>query len=562
MGNKYVIGLDFGTEAMRAVLVDVNTGELAATATHAYADGVIDQALPGTGIQLPPDWALQNPADWLSGLQDTVHQVLQESGVPGKGVIGLGIDFTACTVLPTTSDGTPLSTLPNFRDNPHAWAKLWKHHAAQDQADRVNELAVLRQEGWLSLYGGKISSEWVIPKALQIYEEAPQVYASMDCLLEGADWVIWQLTGRLARNACGAGYKATWNKTSGFPSKEFLEALKPGFGSFFQQKFSGPVVPPGVQVGLLTPAWAERLGLPAGIPIGAGIIDAHAATIGAGITQPGAMFMVMGTSTCHMIMGTREVRVPGISGVVEDGIVPGLFGYEAGQVGVGDIFAWLVEACVPPAYHVEAQQRGISLHDLLSEKASRLAPGESGLLALDWWNGCRTPLVNAKLSGLLVGATLATTPGEIYRALIEATAFGTRLIIESFTEEGVPVERLLAGGGLVKNAFLMQVYADITGRKIGVAGSPEVSALGAAMLAATAAGEQGGGYADLTGAARHMSPPLMKTYTPRPENAPVYQKLYNEYQKLVDFFGRGENPVMETLREIKREAVKAGPLAG
>ncbi len=559
MGNKYVIGLDYGTESVRTVLVGVQTGEVAATAVHQYADNVIDRALPSSEKPLPPDWALQNPANWLEGLQETVCQVMQNSGVPPEAVVGLGIDFTACTILPTTATGQFLSQIPEFRNNPHAWAKLWKHHAAQKQADRINQLGIQRKEEWLSLYGGKISSEWVIPKALQIFEEAPEVYGAMDRLVEGADWVVWQLTGQLARNACGAGYKASWHKTKGYPPREFLEALKPGFGDFFAQKFGGPVVAPGQPVGRLLPEWAERLGLQAGIPVGAGIIDAHAATIGAGITRPGTMFMIMGTSTCHMVMGKAEVRVPGISGVVEDGIVPGLFGYEAGQVGVGDIFAWFVETCAPPAYHAEAQKRQISLHDLLSEKAGRLAPGESGLLALDWWNGCRTPLVNAKLSGMLVGATLATTPEEIYRALIEATAFGTRLIIEAFVEDGVTVERILAGGGLTKNDFLMQVYADITEREISEAGSPEVSAMGAAMLAATAAGLQGGGYANLTEAAEHIAPGVTKTYTPRREHAPIYRRLYAEYRRLVDYFGRGENPVMETLREIKLDASPSAP---
>lgn len=554
MTSKYTIGLDYGTESVRAVLVDVSTGELVATAVHAYRDSVIDRALPGSKKPLPPDWALQNPDNWLEGLEGTIQQVLQKSGIPRSAIVGLGIDFTACTVLPVHSNGDPFFRMPEFRENPHAWAKLWKHHAAQDQADRANQVATMRNEAWPEYYGGIISSEWAIPKALQLYEEAPDIYQAMHCLVEGADWVVWQLTGELARNACAAGYKATWSKTRGYPSFDFLEALKPGFGPFFEQKFAGPVAAPGVRVGKLTPAWANKLGLPPGIPVGAGIIDAHSAVIGAGITQPGILFMIMGTSTCHMLMSDKELCVPGISGVVEDGIVPGLFGYEAGQVGVGDIFAWFVENGVPPSYHAEATKLGISLHSLLSEKASQLAPGQSGVLALDWWNGCRTPLVNARLSGLLVGATLATQPEEIYRALIEATAFGTRLIIDTFEREGVPIERILAGGGLVKNDFLMQMYADITEREIGVAGSPEVSALGAAMLGATAAGESEGGYANLAEAARHMAPPETRTYKPDPGKAPVYRQLFAEYRKLVDYFGRGGNKVMETLRNIQRES--------
>lgn len=561
MQEKYVIGLDYGTESVRAVLVNVQDGNVAASADCCYPDRVIDAYLPGETNQsppLPPDFALQNPADWLSGLKATVKQVLALTHIDPSAVIGLGIDFTSCTILPTTATGEPLSFIPSFRSNPHAWAKLWKHHAAQKQADRVNRLALDRGEPWLSLYGGKVSSEWLIPKALQIFEEAPEIYAAAARIVEGADWITWQLTGKLVRNACGAGYKATWHKTNGYPSPDFLESLHPGFGGLFFDKCPEAVVTPGSRVGQLTSAWATRLGLPPGLPIAAGIIDAHAAAIGAGVTQPGTMFLTMGTSTCHMLMAEHEVRIPGISGVVEGGIVPGYYGYEAGQAGVGDSFAWFVETCVPPAYHTEAQLRGMSLHDLLSEKAARLAPGESGLLALDWWNGCRTPLVNARLSGLLVGANLATTPEEIYRSLIEATAYGTRQIIEAFTAADVPVDRLLAGGGLTKNRFLMQLYADITGREIGVAASTEASALGAAMLASLSAGSENRGYADLTTAALHMAPPVAQSYPPQPKAARVYDRIYAEYSHLVEYFGQGVNSVMEILRDIKMETIHSG----
>jgi L-ribulokinase len=555
MPDHYTIGLDFGTESVRAALANVRKGEVIASAIYPYPDGVIYRTLPSNNHALPPDFALQNPADWLTGLEETIRQVMLGCDASPQLVIGLGIDFTACTILPTTADGKPLSDVDTFRNNPHAWVKLWKHHAAQPQADQVNELAKQRNEAWLSLYGGKISSEWVLPKALQIYQEAPEIYEAADCILEGVDWVVWQLTGRFARNACGAGYKANWHKVNGYPSAEFLDALKPGFGQFFQEKFAGEVVPPATCVGRLSQVWSERLGLPVGIPVAAGMIDAHAAMIGAGITKPHVMFMIMGTSTCHMLMAEKEERVPGISGVVEDGIVPGLFGYEAGQAGVGDIFAWFIESSVPPVYHAEANKRGITLHSLLSEKAALVDVGQSGLLALDWLNGCRTPLVSANLSGLLIGANLATTPEEIYRTLIEATAYGTRLIIETFIDKEISVDQILAGGGLTKNSFLMQIYADITEREIGVLSMPEVSALGAAMLASVAAGKSTGGYANLSEAAVHMRAPVSYTYKPRPETIPVYRRLYAEYIHLVDYFGRGGSPVMETLRQIRQESL-------
>ncbi len=552
--SKYALGLDFGTESARAVLVDVASGEIAATAVEPFPDGVIDERLPGSDTPLPPDWALQNPSDWLSTMETTVARVMQESGAAAGDVIGIGLDFTACTVLPATASGVPFHTLPGYEANPHAWAKLWKHHGAQPQANRVNALAKERGEAWLPRYGSIVSSEWLIPKAMQLLEEAPDIYHNAAHIVEGADWVVWQLTGQLARNACAAGYKGTWHKADGYPSPEFLGQLNPELATLYADKISGPVLAPGDRVGGLTAAWAARLGLAEGTPVAAGIIDAHAAAPGGGVTGPGVMFMIMGTSTCHMLMADSEELVEGISGVVEDGIVPGLYGYEAGQVGVGDIFAWFVDSAVPPAYHQEAAERGRSLHTILAEKASRQRPGQHGLLALDWWNGCRTPLVDADLSGLLIGATLATKPEDMYRALIESTAFGTRLIIEMFVDSGVEVNSIVTGGGLTKNEFLMQLYADITGRDIAVAGSPLTSALGAAMLGAVAAGASGGGFDSLAAASASMAPPAEKVYQPIPEHVRVYDTLYVEYRRLVNTFGRGENNVMKVLRELRRGA--------
>jgi len=549
--TKYTLGLDFGTESARAVLVDIATGETTATAVEPYPDGVIDETLPGSDSPLPPDWALENSSDWLFALEQTIKAVLAQSGVSGADIIGMGVDFTACTILPTTKDGTPLHTLAELRDQPHAWVKLWKHHAAQPHADRVNALAEERGETWLPRYGGKTSSEWVIPKALQLLEEAPALYDRADQIVEGSDWVVWQLTGQLARNACAAGYKGYWHKAEGTPSPEFLAALNPELANLYTEKVVAPVVAPGTRVGGLTQAWAKRLGLAAGTPVAAPLIDAHAAALGGGVTEPGTMFMIMGTSTCHMLMSAREELVEGIAGVVEDGIVPGLFGYEAGQAGAGDIFAWFVEHAVPPAYHSEATERGVSLHEVLTAKAETQRPGQHGLLALDWWNGNRSTLMDADLSGLLIGATLGTRAEDIYRALIEATAYGTRMIIETFVEQGVAVNSIVAGGGLAKNNLLMQIYADVTNREIARAGAEQASGLGAAMLGAVAAGTDGSGYQSLAEAAQKMAPPPAKIYKPNPAHTETYNILYQEYRRLYDYFGRGENEVMKVLRRLR-----------
>ena len=556
MTTKYAIGVDFGTESGRALLVDVADGREIATAVHPYPDGVIDRALPGSGVKLEHDWALQNPDDYLDVLKTTVPAVLADSGVDPADVIGMGIDFTACTMLPTKADGTPLCRLDDYRARPHAWVKLWKHHAAQPEADLINQVARARNEPWIDLYGGKISSEWFFSKALQILNEDPEIYNEADRLIEAADWVIWQMTGQETRNSCTAGYKAIWQKDEGFPSPDYFAALNPDFRDVVATKLSEDILPLGAKAGGLTEEAAGWMGLKPGTAVAVANVDAHVTVPSAQATDPGVMVMIMGTSICHMVVGDARVEAPGMCGVVEDGIVPGAFGYEAGQSGAGDIFAWFVKNGVPPAYFEAAEAKGVDIHQLLTEEAAKQRPGEHGLIALDWWNGNRSTLVDVELSGLLVGATLATTAPEIYRALIESTAFGTREIIESLTGNGVPVERIVAAGGLPeKNDMLMQIYADVTNREFRVVKSAQAPALGSAMHGAVAAGEAAGGYADIFAASRKMGGLKDIVYRPIPENVAIYDKLYAEYSLLYDYFGRGENDVMKRLRALRREVV-------
>ena len=555
---KYTIGVDFGTELGRAVLVDVTNGREIATAVYPYSHGVIDEKLPGTAIRLEPDWALQDPQDYIRAFKNTIPAVLEESGVKAEDIIGIGIDFTASTMLPAKADGTPLCDLPEFRNKPHAWVKLWKHHAAQPEADRINETARRMKQGWLKRYGGKVSSEWFFPKALQILNEAPEIYQAADRLIEAADWVVWQLTGKETRNSCTAGYKAIWSKHDGFPSKDFFASLHPALAAVVEDKLSTDIHPVGERAGGLTEQAAQWTGLKPGTAVAIANVDAHVAVPATTVTEPGRMVMIMGTSTCDMVLGKEEHMVPGICGYVEDGIVPGFYGYEAGQSCVGDHFAWFVENCVPSSYEHEAEERGMDIHQLLEEKASQLKPGESGLLALDWWNGNRSALVDADLTGLLIGATLATKPEEIYRALIEATAYGKRIIIETFQKNGVPIHELIACGGLPeKNKLLMQIYADVIGLPIRVGASKQTSALGSAMFGAVAAGKALGGYDSIYDAAKVMAHLKDKTYVPDPENQKVYETLYAEYVLLHDYFGRGANDVMKQLKAIKAKVRKA-----
>ncbi|EES73797.1 ribulokinase [Paenibacillus sp. oral taxon 786 str. D14] len=554
-GKKYTIGIDYGTQSGRAVLVDLSDGREVADHVTPYPHHVIDERLPGSGIKLEHDWALQHPGDYLEVLRRSVPAVLQESGIDPADVIGIGIDFTACTMLPVDAQGQPLSFDPALADNPHSWVKLWKHHAAQPEADKINAIAAERGEAFLARYGGKISSEWMIAKVWQILDEAPEIYEKADLFLEATDWVIAQMTGNIVRNSCTAGYKAIWHKQDGYPSKEYFKALDPRLEDLTDTKLRGDVIPLGTNAGGLLPEMAEMMGLTPGIAVAVGNVDAHAAVPAVGVVSPGKLVMAMGTSICHMLLGTEEKQVEGMCGVVEDGIIPGLYGYEAGQSAVGDIFEWYVEEALPAYVKEAAEKEGLTVHQWLEREAAAYQPGQTGLLALDWWNGNRSVLVDTDLTGMILGMTLLTKPQEIYRALLEATAFGTRKIIDAFVQNGVQVDALYACGGLPqKNRLLMQIYADVTNREIFVADSKQTPALGAAMFAAVAAGAEAGGYDSILDAAEKMARVKEETFKPIPAHVEVYEKLYQEYSQLHDYFGRGENDVMKRLKRIKQAA--------
>jgi L-ribulokinase len=548
-GRSCVIGVDFGTLSGRAVVVAADNGETLGSGVHEYAHRVLTDRLPGDGRRLPPDWALQVPSDYVDVLRNAVPKALAAGGVSADDVIGIGTDFTACTVMPTLADGTPLCELDEYRDRPHAYVKLWRHHAAQPQADRVNGLAHARGEPWIARYGGRLSSEWELAKGLQLLEEDPEIYERMDHWVEAADWIIWQLCGTYVRNICTAGYKAVY-QDGRYPSRDFLAALDERFTDFFDAKVAQPLAELGRPAGGLTEQAARWTGLRPGTPVAVGNVDAHVTAPAAQAIEPGQMLMVMGTSTCHVMNSDALGEVPGMCGVVRDGITPGLWGYEAGQSGVGDIFAWHVANAVPGEYAERATAQGVDLHTYLTELAARQPVGAHGLVALDWHSGNRSVLVDHELSGLVVGLTLSTRPEDVYRALLEATAFGTRTIVESFEAAGVPVTELVVAGGLLKNRFLMQLYADVTRRPLSLLASEQGPALGSAMHAAVAAGA----YPDIHAASAAMGHRQPNAYTPDPARAAQYDALYAEYATLHDHFGRGGNDVMHRLRAIQRSA--------
>ncbi|MGW0161626.1 ribulokinase [Mycobacterium sp. NPDC003323] len=549
--HKYVVGIDFGTLSGRALVVRVVDGCELAAAEHVYSHGVLTEELPGDrGVRLPPDYALQVPADYVDVLRYAVPEAVAAAGIDPADVIGVGTDFTACTMVAARHDGTPLCQMPEFADRPHAYAKLWRHHAAQPQADRINALAAARGESWLPRYGGFISSEWEFAKGLQILEEDPEIYAAIDRWVEGADWIVWQLTGQYVRNVSTAGYKAI-RQDGAYPSREFLTALNPDFADFVTDKIEQPIAALGAAAGTLTAQAAAWTGLPAGIAVAVGNIDAHVTVAAADAAEPGRLVAIMGTSTCHVMNGREARHVPGMCGVVDGGITVGLWGYEAGQSGVGDIFAWFIKNNVPEQFVRDAAAQGVSVHEHLSALAAQQQIGQHGLVALDWHSGNRSVLVDHHLSGVIVGQTLDTTCVDQYRALLEATAFGTRMIIDTFVGAGVPVDELVVAGGLMKNRLLMQIYADVTGLPLSCVTSAQAPALGAAIHAATAAGS----YPDVPTASAQMGGRTANAFMPIAENVSRYDALYAEYVALHDWFGRG-NPMMRRLRALRAAAAE------
>lgn len=551
--KKYTMGIDYGSLSGRILLADVETGEEVICTVVEYAHGVMSRVLPDGVTKLAPETALQHPQDYLDVLM-AIPEALKEAGVKKEQVIGIGVDFTSCTVLPVDEDGVPLCFYNQYTNRPHAYSKLWKHHAAQYEADRFNEVVEERKEEFIKRYGGRMSSEWVLPKAMQILHEDEEIYHAMDRFIEGGDWIVLQLTGEEKRSLCQAGYKALWSKKDGYPSNEFYKALDPKMEHFVDEKLSRDIYATTDRAGFLTKEAAAMTGLLEGTAVAVANVDAHVALPAVKITEPGKMLMIMGTSTCHIMMGEEEKFIPGVGGVVEDGVIPGYFAYEAGQACVGDHFDWMVKNTVPESYMEEAKKKNMGIHQLLTDKANKLKPGESGLLALDWWNGNRSILTDADLTGMILGCTLLTKPEEIYRALIEATAFGTRVIVEAFEEGGVPIQELYAAGGIArKNKMLMQIYSDITNREIRISSSEQTPALGAALFGAVAAGSEMGGYDTIGEASEKMSRLEDEVYVPIPENVKAYNELYKEYKTLHDYFGTGQNNVMKRLKKMRND---------
>jgi len=537
--SAYALGVDFGTESGRAVLLELGSGQELAVSEVRYPHGVLDQELPNSGEQLPPDWALQHSDDWLAVLDTAIPAVLAQVPSARAGVVGLGVDFTSCTVLPVAGDGQPLFKQERWRTRRHAWPKLWKHHAAQPVADRLNEVAAARGESFLGRYGGRISSEWYFPKLIELWLEDREVYDACHGFIEATDWIVWQLTGNERRQSCTAGYKAMWSQEEGLPPVEYFEAAYPGFDEP-AAKLGTEFAPLGTRAGTLRGELAGRLGLPDSVAVAVGNVDSFVSVPGAGVDTPGTFVMVVGTSICDLVVDPAEVRLPGITGVVRDGILPGLYGYEAGQAAVGDMLAWFVETLAPPGCD----------HATLERAAATIGPGASGLVALDWWNGNRTILADADLSGVLVGLTLQTTREQVYRALLESIAFGNRRIIENFEEHGMTLREIVACGGIAeKSPLTMQLLADTSGMRVSVPDSAQVPARGAALFGALASGY----FPDIAAAIAATRPRIAHSYLPDPESHEIYDRVYAVYRDLYERLGRSQAELLHALKHIHAE---------
>jgi len=514
------LGLDFGTESVRALLVDL-TGRERGVAVSRYQHGQITETLPGTGEKLPPDFALQHPHDWIDSAAAATRDALKAASASADDVIGIGVDFTSCTMLPALADGRALCMSGDWAREKFAWPKLWKHHGAKSQTDRINNLARERNEPWLARYGGIIGLEWFFPKMLETLESAPAVYDATEVWLEAGDWFVWQLVGgsadNLPRSTCQAGYKGMWSREDGFPSRDFFRALNPKLENVVAEKMPGRFHAPGQRAGGLCRTLADKLGLNDGTPVSAAIIDAHSGVPGVGAAEPDTLVMVMGTSSCHMLNSHANRLVPGVAGVVQDGIVPGFYGYETGQAAVGDAFEWV---------------RKLLGGDFkkLSDEAARLPPGSEGVRCVDWFNGCRTPLMDGALTGAFTGLTMNHGPAHVFRAVLEGSACGLRWIVDTLREGGVPVRRFVATGGLPHHSPLfLQICADVLNETILVPETEQGPAVGAAILGALAAGA----FPDANAAIKAMAPTgKARTITPDQESARIYGTVYADYRAL------------------------------
>lgn len=539
----YSIGIDFGTGSGRAFLIDTTNGKVVAKYVKPYTHGTIQNELHGK--KLPHTFALQHSDDYMEVIEEGIPHLIEISQVNPEDIIGIGIDFTSSTVIFTDKDLVPIHNLAGFENNPHAYVKLWKHHGAQREADLLFQTALDHKNRWLGCYGFNVSSEWMIPKIMEVMNQAPEVLEVTENIMEAGDWIVNRLTDKNIRSNCGLGFKSFWEETSGF-HYDLFDEIDPQLSKIVKDKVDAPIVSIGETVGTISEKMAQKLGLSANTKVSPFIIDAHSSLLGIGSEEDKQMTMVIGTSTCHLMLNEEQHEVPGISGSVKGAIIPELYAYEAGQSAVGDLFEYVANQA-PKEYVDEAEARNMSIFELLNEKVAHQLPGESGLIALDWHNGNRSVLSDSNLKGCLFGMSLQTKYEEIYRAYLEATAFGTKMIMQQYQSWNMDVETVFACGGIPKkNPLMMEIYANVLNKKITVIDSEYAPAIGAAILGAFS----GGAYATLNETISAMKEPVLYEVEPEDIKVKRYKKLFNAYKELHDIHGYKKARIMRNVGKL------------
>lgn len=552
-GSKYVLGFDYGTLSSRIVAVNLENGDVEFTESCDYPSAVINTILPCGTKLLSDNWFLQDADDYLFVMKSLISDMFKNTSINSSDISAVGVDFTNCTVVAVDKSGKPMSSVPQYRNNPHSWVKLWKHHAAQKYASELEQYMLDENTEWFGEYGRNVSSEWFFPKLIQVFIEDRAMFDATDIYLDATDYMVYALTGNIIRSSAILGVNAFYSEERGLPKAEFFDRIYPGFGTAVINKIRGDIKPVGESAGHLTDEMAEYLGLNPDVVVSVGHGDSEVAACGLGVSESGCMIMAMGTSTCYQMLYHEKKVFDGLCAVVKDGMIPGFYAYETGQPAVGDVFAWFAGNSVPAEYKEEAENRKISVLDLLNEKAQALKVGESGLVALDWLNGNRSILMDYELSGAVIGMNLKTKCEEIYRAFVEATAFNARRIFDEHEKAGIHISKVYGAGGLpLKSNFIMQVYADILNKEIIVPQIENSTALGAGVCAAVALGKMRGGYDSFKDAQSILVKGKEFKYQPDSENVAQYNRLYEIYCKMHDYFGT-DSDIMHELHKIQQE---------
>ncbi len=544
--SKYTIGIDFGKTGCRALLLDISNGSEIASASAEYYNGIMLNNF-FNGVPLPEKWAIADPQDYIDVINESVSIV--SAKVPAEDIVGIGLAFSSCCILPVKADGTPLSALPEFKNNPHAYIKVTRHRSAEKQANKIYDTAKAFKEPWLDIGQNGNSPEWLLPKVLEILEESPAIYEAADYFIEATDWLIWQLTGNPVRNAFSASFKAQVSEDI-IPSKEFLKALHPALENLYQTKLNLPIASTVTRAGGLTRAMAAPMGIKAGTPVAVGGVDILCCLPALNVCKPGILTGILGTSSIFVTLSQKSVEPMGIARGVKGSIIPGYYTYKSNLPCVGDNYAWFLNNYLTPEYHNGAKAEGRNLHSFIAQKMMKLKPGENGIISLNWLKGTVCPINDKNLSGLFIGMDLNTKPEHIYRAIIEGMAFDTRMLIEEYAVNNIDIESFYGIGTIAeRNPFITQLYADILNMPVYVAGSSKSPALGAGIIAATISGQ----YPDIQSAAAAMGQLKNVVYMPDVSASAVYDSMYVEYKKLRDYFAVENTSIMHNLKAIKRE---------